>query len=91
MTPLVLEHFGVPLAAMSDDARGSRRRPPARRSTSGVRAGLRQPHNWVQLVKFCAVGGSGYVVNLCVFALCVELLGLHHLSAATLAFVGRRA
>jgi putative flippase GtrA len=52
-----------------------------------VRAGLRRPHNWVQLVKFCAVGASGYVVNLCVFALCVEGLGAHHLVGATVAFV----
>jgi putative flippase GtrA len=52
-----------------------------------VRSGLRRPHNWVQLIKFCAVGGSGYVVNLCVFALCVEVLGLHHLIGATVAFV----
>jgi putative flippase GtrA len=52
-----------------------------------VRAGLRRPHNWVQLVKFCAVGASGYVVNLCVFALCVEALEMHHLPAATAAFV----
>jgi dolichol-phosphate mannosyltransferase len=52
-----------------------------------VRAGLRRPHNWLQLVKFCAVGASGYVVNLCVFALCVEAIGLHHLVGATVAFV----
>ena len=52
-----------------------------------VRAGLRRPHNWVQLVKFCAVGASGYVVNLCVFAACVEVLDVHHLVAATAAFV----
>jgi dolichol-phosphate mannosyltransferase len=52
-----------------------------------VRSGLFRPHNWVQLIKFCLVGGSGYVVNLCVFALCVEVLGLHHLVAATVAFV----
>ena len=52
-----------------------------------VRAGLRKPHNWVQLFKFCAVGASGYVVNLCVFALCVEGLGMHHLAGATAAFV----
>ena len=52
-----------------------------------VRAGLRKPHNWVQLVKFCAVGASGYVVNLSVFALCVEAIGLHHLIGATVAFV----
>jgi putative flippase GtrA len=52
-----------------------------------VRAGLRRQHNWVQLVKFCLVGGSGYVVNLCVFALCVGPIDLHHLVAATVAFV----
>ena len=52
-----------------------------------LRAGLRRPHNWVQLLKFCAVGGSGYVVNLCVFALSVKVLDAHHLVAATLAFV----
>ncbi|MGH2782919.1 MAG: GtrA family protein [Thermoleophilaceae bacterium] len=52
-----------------------------------VRAGLRRPHNWVQLVKFCAVGASGYVVNLSVFALCFEVVELHHLAAATVAFV----
>jgi dolichol-phosphate mannosyltransferase len=51
-----------------------------------VRAGLRQPHNWVQLVKFCAVGASGYVVNLSVFAACIGLLDAHHLVAATVAF-----
>ena len=52
-----------------------------------VRAGLRRPHNWLQLVKFTLVGGSGYVVNLAVFALAVEVAGLHHLVGATLAFV----
>ena len=51
-----------------------------------VRAGLRRPHNWVQLVKFCAVGASGYVVNLCVFAACIALFDAHHLVAATAAF-----
>jgi dolichol-phosphate mannosyltransferase len=52
-----------------------------------LRAGLARPHNWVQLMKFCAVGASGYVVNLCVFAACIELFDLHHLVAATFAFV----
>ena len=51
-----------------------------------VRQGLRRQHNWVQLVKFCAVGGSGYVVNLVVFTLAFELGNLHHLVAATIAF-----
>ena len=52
-----------------------------------VRAGLRRPHNWIQLLKFCAVGASGYAVNLAVFSVCVELVGLHYLLAATFAFV----
>jgi putative flippase GtrA len=52
-----------------------------------VRAGLRRPHNWLQLAKFFAVGGSGYVINLCVFAFCVKVLNIHHLAAATAAFV----
>jgi len=59
--------------------------PP--RAHTRVRHGLKRPHNWYQLVKFCVVGGSGYVVNLCVFALCVNLLSMHHLVAATCAFV----
>ena len=52
-----------------------------------VREGLRRPHNWVQLLKFCAVGASGYAVNLAVFYVCVELIGLHYLLAATVSFV----
>lgn len=52
-----------------------------------LRAGVRKPHNWLQLVKFCAVGASGYLVNLCVFAICVEVFDAHHLVAATAAFV----
>ncbi len=61
---------------------------PAREdgSRTRVRAGLRRRHNWVQLAKFLAVGGSGYVVNLAVFALAFQAGGLHHLVAATMAF-----
>jgi dolichol-phosphate mannosyltransferase len=61
-------------------------RAPVRAHTR-VRHGMRRPHNWYQLVKFCVVGGSGYVVNLCVFAACVNLFSMHHLTAATCAFV----
>jgi len=57
------------------------------RAHTRVRHGLRRQHNWVQLGKFCAVGASGYVVNLIVFTLAVKVLGLHHLVGATLAFV----
>lgn len=48
---------------------------------------MRRPHNWLQLVKFCLVGGSGFLVNLTVFALATELLGLHHLEGAGVAYV----
>jgi len=51
-----------------------------------VRRGLRKPANWVQLVKFSAVGASGYVVNLVVFTTLVRGLGVHYILAAVLAF-----
>jgi len=47
-----------------------------------VRHGLRQTHNWLQLARFGAVGATGYVVNLLVFAVCVHVLAIdYHLSA----------
>jgi dolichol-phosphate mannosyltransferase len=48
--------------------------------------GTRRSGNWMQLVKFGLVGGSGYVVNLTVFALLVSGTHLHHIAAAVLAF-----
>lgn len=48
--------------------------------------GLRKPANWVQLVKFSAVGASGYVVNLAVYTVLVRGLGVHYILAAVLAF-----
>ena len=51
-----------------------------------LRHGVRKPDNWLQLFKFCAVGGSGYVVNLIVFSFFLEATGVHHLVAATAAF-----
>ena len=52
-----------------------------------VRHGLRKPANWIQLGKFLLVGLSGYIVNLAVFTFALEVLGVHHIVAATLAFV----
>ena len=52
-----------------------------------VRHGMRRTHNWIQLIKFFAVGGSGYAVNLFVFWLCSHPLGLHYIASATVAFV----
>jgi len=52
-----------------------------------VRAGVRHPGNWLQLVRFAAVGASGYVVNLAVFAACVHVLGIDYRAASVLAFL----
>jgi dolichol-phosphate mannosyltransferase len=51
-----------------------------------VRVGVRQPHNWLQLGRFVAVGASGYVVNLAVFAACVHLLAVNYKLAAVVSF-----
>ena len=69
---------------MQDESAALAAHAPPRAHTR-VRHGLRRPHNWYQLVKFCVVGGSGYVVNLLVFAACVGLFSMHHLVAATCA------
>jgi len=60
---------------------------PRLRKRTRVRVGLRKPSNWLQLARFAAVGASGYVVNLAVFATCVHALGLHFRLAAVAAFL----
>lgn len=52
-----------------------------------VSHGTRKPANWAQLFKFGVVGGSGYVVNLAVFALLTGTGDLHHIPAAIGAFL----
>jgi putative flippase GtrA len=52
-----------------------------------VRHGVRRPQNWLQLIRFAAVGASGYIVNLAVFAACVHGLAINYKLAAVLAFV----
>jgi dolichol-phosphate mannosyltransferase len=49
-------------------------------------AAAREPANWIQLGKFALVGGSGYVINLGVFALLGDDLGIAHQVAAVAAF-----
>jgi putative flippase GtrA len=51
-----------------------------------LRHGMRQGHNWLQFVRFGAVGASGYVVNLAVFAACVHLLGIDYKLSAVVAW-----
>ena len=42
--------------------------------------------DWEQLVRFCVVGGIGYVVNLAVFSLLVHGADTHYALAAVVAF-----
>jgi dolichol-phosphate mannosyltransferase len=51
-----------------------------------VRHGLGKRRNWLQLLKFSAVGGSGYIVNLAVYAFALEE-GLHFRAAAIASFL----
>ena len=48
---------------------------------------LRQRHNWEELVRFCVVGASGYVVNLLVYYALLDGVNLHYRLAATGSFL----
>jgi putative flippase GtrA len=50
-------------------------------------AALRRRGNWEQLVKFCVVGGTGYVVNLAVYTLLVKGFDVHYIPAAVCSFL----
>ena len=50
-------------------------------------AALRRRANWEQLIKFCLVGATGYVVNLAVYTLLLEVAGFHYLPAAIGSFL----
>jgi dolichol-phosphate mannosyltransferase len=50
-------------------------------------AALRRPANWLQLAKFCAVGATGYAVNLAVYTTLVHAAGLHYIPSAIVSFL----
>ena len=52
-----------------------------------VASGVRHLPNWWQFARFAAVGASGYVVNLVVFAAVVDGFGAGHRTGATAAFL----
>ncbi len=63
----------------------------ARLTTAGIaatRAGraLRKRGNWLELLKFSAVGATGYLVNLAVYIALLKGVDLHYLPAATCSF-----
>ena len=43
--------------------------------------------DWEQLVRFCVVGATGFVVNLAVYTALLRGLGVHYLAAATCSFL----
>lgn len=49
--------------------------------------GMRRPANWLQLVRFAIVGGTGFVLNLAVYALCVHPLSIPYQVAAVVAWL----
>jgi putative flippase GtrA len=67
----------------------SSNRQPDTNTLLDSRAGraLRARHNWVQLLKFSAVGGSGFVVNLVAYWLALDYIGLEYHLAATVSFL----
>jgi putative flippase GtrA len=52
-----------------------------------VRAALGRRGNWEQLVKFCFVGATGYLVNLTVYSFLVLEFDVHYLPAAICSFL----
>jgi putative flippase GtrA len=60
---------------------------PANELAIRIRAASRRPASWWQLAKFGIVGGSGYLINLAVFALLAGVFDIHHLAAAVGAFL----
>ena len=52
-----------------------------------VGSALGRRSNWEQLGKFCAVGATGYVVNLAVYTILLKWAGLHYIPAAIGSFL----
>jgi putative flippase GtrA len=52
-----------------------------------VRAALGRRRNWEQLVKFCVVGATGYVVNLAVYTVLIHGFDVFYLVAAFFSFL----
>jgi putative flippase GtrA len=61
--------------------------PAAALARSRAGRALSRSHNWVQLVKFSAVGVSGYVINLAVYTALLRGAGFHYTAAATCSFL----
>jgi putative flippase GtrA len=61
--------------------------PSASAALARTRGALGRRDNWMQLIRFCLVGASGYVVNLVVYTLLLKAGDVHYLLAATGSFL----
>lgn len=63
--------------------------PPAAKARPHMRLlhGLRRPANWLQLIRFGIVGGTGFVINVGVYAACVHALAIDYRLAFVLAWL----
>ena len=61
--------------------------PSASAALARTRGALARRENWMQLIRFCLVGASGYAVNLAVYTLLLKVAGVHYLLAATGSFL----
>jgi putative flippase GtrA len=66
---------------------GSAAKPVELRPHARLLHGMRRPANWMQLVRFAIVGGTGFVLNLGVYALCVHALSVPYQIAAVVAWL----
>src|SRR5215204_210663 len=66
--------------------RKASRMTPATETAKRIGRGTLKPGNWIQLLQFGIVGGSGYLINLAVFAVVNGALDIHYIPAAIIAF-----
>ena len=66
---------------------GVRLRHSMRSTHVRVRHGVRHPGNWLQLLRFGAVGASGYIVNLIAYTACVRGISIDYKVASVIAFL----
>ncbi len=65
----------------------SQAKPPRKRLFALPDIRRTKPEDWAQLVRFCVVGASGFVVNLVVYTVLVHPADTHYMAAAVVAFV----
>jgi putative flippase GtrA len=82
-----MERMGLQTADAAAVAAEASWVPPAPLVGNRAAYALRQAENWIELVKFCVVGASGYLVNLAVYTVLLGAAGVHYLLAAACAFV----